>query len=200
MAAPSYKTTKRFLSTPIQKTYTFAGATLVVVIIFLVGAILPTFSTISRLQSEISERKYIESTLQKKLNDIDSLRQAYTQREQDLSFVDQLFPANSDYSLLMSNLEKIAQSYGFELQTWGIAEFAAGKKLKLSYSNLTPLEVQFDITGDKQQLVKLLDHLESLPEVPEITKIGYAPSGSSGELRVSIEMIVLRTNDTLTAN
>ena len=54
MAAPTYRQTmRRMLKSPMQKTFTFLGVSLIFIVILIMAAIRPTFNKISELRAEI---------------------------------------------------------------------------------------------------------------------------------------------------
>ncbi len=198
MAVPTYKKTiKRFMRTPKQKTYTFLGITLVVILIFLVGAILPTLSTISEIRGEISERETVDAQLQEKINAMQALQTAHLEKQEDLELVDVFFPEDSDYSLLMANLERISQKYGYDLNSVQISGQEEGKQKEESeYRGMEVVEVQISVTGSKTGMSNLLSHLENLPVVPQITRVSFMPDeDENSDIHLVVNMTIHRMSN-----
>ncbi len=201
MAVVTYKDTmKRFLQSPMRKTYSFAGVTLIVVAIFLFGAIRPTLVTISRLRTEIKERESIDQILQYKLNTLQALSVDYTEREDNLSFIDDLYPSNSDFSILMANLERITSKYEFTLQSLQIGneDDANAEQEALADPNaLSQVQARMIVEGSRNRLVELVDHIENLPEVPDVERVTFSPSDNedlSSAVHATIEFYVYKVN------
>ena len=192
MAVVSYKDTmKRLLRTPMQKTFTFLGVTLIVLIVFIMGAIRPTLNTISELNNEIKIKKEVNDDLQTKINNLQSLQNVYQEREDELSSIDVYFPQNSDYSLILASLEKICSTYGFELNSLSVSvvdlEDTSGK----SYSGMGQVEVGLRVSGRRANVTELIEHVEGLPIIPNVRRVSFSPSEQeeeSGWVQVSVDM------------
>ncbi|MDD3661734.1 MAG: type 4a pilus biogenesis protein PilO [Candidatus Dojkabacteria bacterium] len=196
MAVVSYKDTmRRLLKSPMRKTFTFLGVTLIVLVIFLMGAIKPTLSTISRLKGEIRDRENVNEQMQTKINNIQALQEVYLSREEDFSIIPVYFPSDSDYSLLMASLEKVVNAYGFELSSLRIAvdeiERASG-----TYPGMSRVNVSLNVSGQKVNVVDLVEHLESLPVMPNLLSLSISPKSSEGigsQVDMTISMYIFKT-------
>ncbi|MBN2101103.1 hypothetical protein JW710_04425 [Candidatus Dojkabacteria bacterium] len=196
MAVVSYKDTlQRLLRSPRRKTYTMLGATLVIILVFLLGAIRPTISTISKLRGEIKTRRSVNSALQTKINNLQTLQDIYYEKQDDLEFIDDYYPANSDYSLLMANLERIANSYDFEvilIHVTSAGESNVGESV--DYTGMERMEMRMVVEGDRNDLSALVRHIENLPVVPELARIAMSPTGAEGTtfVRCTIDMFMYK--------
>ena len=167
---PTIRRARESLST---KTYTFAGITLITVLVFLLGAISPTLSAISRIQNEVKEKEIIDDQLQNKINILTDLQNSVIEYEDDLEIIDTYFPLNSDHSVLMAGLERITTSYGFQMVSLSI-KVNDGDEATDAYSGMRLVEVKVVGSGPRSQVSNLLEHFENMPVVPEITKVSYA--------------------------
>lgn len=167
---------RRFMASPRRKTYTFLGITLILVLVFLLGAIRPTLATISSLRGEISERESVSEDLQAKINTLQDLQDDYLANQEAIESINYLFPEDSDYSFLMASLEKISRSYGFELITVQVAVDEKSIKTNQSkYSGMNLVQGRVVVIGDRDDLGTLIEHIEDLPMVPNITKVSFSP-------------------------
>lgn len=196
MAVVSYKdTVNRVLKNPMRKTFTFLGVTLIMIVVFLMGAIKPTISTIRSLQAEIKARQIVDSQLQTKLNNIQTLQTEYREKKNDLEVIDLYFPANSDYSLVMASFEKITERYGFTMDTLSISP-SKSNSVSSEYSGMEPVYIRMMVTGRVDDITKLIKHFEGLPIVPNIQSVAFSPqdaSSNNGLVSVSISMFVYKT-------
>ena len=93
MAVVPYKdTVSRLAKSPMQKTFTFLGVTLIVVIIFLMGAIKPTMVKISSIAAEIKTKTDVNEQLQAKITNLQQLQEQYESKKDDLTVIDYFFP------------------------------------------------------------------------------------------------------------
>lgn len=190
MAVAPYKDTmKRFLGTPREKTYTFLGVTLIVVLVLLLGAVRPTLTTISKLRGEIKERQNVNNQMQDKLNTLQEVQDDYFQKEEDLEFIQIFYPKDADYSLLMANFERIAKSYGYDLlsvrleaarvEDWEVEESS-------EYPGMEVVESRIHVVGELSELVNLLEHLENLPSVPDVNRVIFNPVEDEGVVQIDV--------------
>lgn len=189
MAVVPYKdTVKRYLNTPQKKAYTFLGFTLILVLVLLFGAIRPTVVTITKLRSEIKQRENINMQLQDKLNVLQNLQKDYNRLKDDIDKLNYYFPEDSDYSLLMANIEQIVKSYGFELERIQIESSEEFEDTPDNYDEMNLVEGRLAVVGKQEDLADMLEHLEGLPVFMEIGRISFAPEESDGieQLNISI--------------
>lgn len=196
MAVASYKDTMdRMLTNPMRKTFTFLGVTLLIVIVFLMGAIRPTITTISRLRREIDVRTEVDADLQTKINNLQTLRAEYESKKESLSAIDTFFPADSDYSLVMASLEQVTAKYGYTMDSLHISADKNSAK-KSDYQSMEMVTIRLSAQGRKSNIVKLLQHIEHLPIIPSIRRITFSPAESNQDpswIRVSVDMYAYKT-------
>ncbi|MBN1618113.1 type 4a pilus biogenesis protein PilO [Candidatus Dojkabacteria bacterium] len=188
MAVVTYRESlRRFLENPQRRTYSFLGFTLVLVLIFLIGAIRPTVATISSLYSEIKEREQVDAALQAKLNSIQSLQTDYLESQDELSFLDVFFPENGDYSLFLASVEKVGNTYGFKSKNIAIESGSDTFSNTSLYSDMETVSVSISATGPFSNITEYVAHLENLPTIPDITSVSFIPGR---EDPTSVEIII----------
>lgn len=193
MAVVSYKdTARRMLRTPMRKTFTMLGFTLVALIFFIMGAIRPTLKTISKLRAEIKEREQANEQLQEKIDTINELQSKYGEMETDLEVIELYFPPDMDYSLVMASLESVTKRYGFRMNNLSISE---DENKTSKFKNMGYVGFSTSVTGRLSNLIKLLKHLEGMPVIPNMLAVSYSPTDQEDdtELDVSIRMSLYRT-------
>lgn len=185
-------TIRRARESKSTKTYTFLGVTLAIVLVFLLGAIRPTLSAISEINNEVKEKERVDSQLQQKINSLTELQNSFSDYEENLEILDAYFPTDMDYSIVMAGLERITSSWGFEMSSLSIKPDE--NEQNSEYSGMEPVILRISINGPKSQIVELLDHLESLPVVPEITSVSYSLDESyrTGFVSLSITMNIYK--------
>jgi Tfp pilus assembly protein PilO len=202
MAVVTYKDTmNRILKSPMRKTFTFLGISLMVIAIFLLGAVKPTLSTIRRLQSEVRVRENIDEELQTKLSNIQTLQHEYDASKDELEVIDLYFPSNTDYSLVLASLEKVTERYGFTLDRMNVNNTTSKSSVARHYPGLVPVQMSLYVKGRSEDITSLVKHLEGLPIVPNIQSVSFsgeteAGSTDGGDVRVTIVMQVYQTTIT----
>jgi len=196
MAVVSYKDTmSRLLKSPMHKTFTFLGLTLISVLIFLMGAIKPTLATISQLNKEIKIRTEVNSDLQTKINNIETLQSVYLEKKEDLSVIDTFFPVDSDYSILMASLESVTAKYGFEMNSLHISVDTGASASASGYKNMERVDIRLATVGRRANLIRLIEHLEGLPVIPNVSRVTFSPVEDKSDasfVSVTIEMYVYK--------
>lgn len=201
MGVVSYKDTmKRVLKNPMRKTFSFLGVTLIVIVIFLLGALKPTMDTIKEIRAEIRAREEIDRTLQTKLNTIQSLQSKVKKRNKDLAVIEYYFPADSDYSLVLAGFEKITERYGFTMNRVSFSEPNNVSVRGNLYRDLEPVTVILNLVGEPKDVTRLLKHLEGLPIVPNVLMVSYSNNlstdGSAG-VPITIHLQIYRAKSLL---
>jgi Tfp pilus assembly protein PilO len=105
---PSYKAEKT------QK-FTTIFLTLTASIILGIFAINPTLSTIGNLQKQIDDDKFVESKLEEKINNLSILQEKYIPIQEDLPIIYSAVPKTTEMSLLIGQLQSIAQSSNIKI-------------------------------------------------------------------------------------
>lgn len=176
-----------------SQTYTFAGITLIAVLIFLLGAIRPTLSAISEIQNEVKEKERIDAQLQQKINVLTELQNSVTEYEDDLKIIETYFPSTSDYSVLMASMERITAAYGFQMNSLSIKVDDTGE-VESEYSGMSLVEVKIVGNGPRSQVVELIEHFENMAVIPEIAKVNYVLDESyrTGFVNLSVIMNIYK--------
>lgn len=192
----SRQTLRQMFRSPMQKTFTFLGFTLIIIIILLLTAIRPTFNKISTLRSDIRAKESVNEQLQTKLNNLNTLQEIYLEREDDLSVIELYFPSDMDYSLVMASLEKITEKYGYELVHISIVKAEKSRSSRGDYAGMEKVTISMTVSGDRADFKNLLSHLEESPIIPNIMNIRIDPVGlteTGGEIDATITMYVYKT-------
>ncbi|MFH1547465.1 MAG: hypothetical protein ABIC57_03190 [bacterium] len=189
----SSPTIRRVRDSISSKTYTFAGVTLVAVLIFLLGAIRPTLSAISRIQNEVKEKERIDAQLQNKINTLTELQETLGEYEDDLNIIETYFPSGSDYSILMASMERITASHGFEMSSLSIKQDETDETGDI-YTGMKSVEMKFSGNGPRTQVSNLLEHLENMVVIPDIPRISYVLDESyrTGFINLSVVMTIYK--------
>lgn len=175
------------------KTYSFAAFTIVVVIILLAGAIRPTLVKISEIQKEVNTKTITNKQLDNKIEALSKLSNEYAENRDSFATLPLVFPAQGNFSLLLSNIEEVAKENGFVLTS---INFGKTDNVKLDYQSLRPWIMKFSVSGSRANLIPFLARLEELPMYPTITKVNYSIDKESNQANsFSIEMTIYKLDD-----
>ncbi len=175
------------------KTYGFAAFTLFVVIILLVGAIRPTVLTITRINREIRDKSFLNEQLENKINNLANLGTQFSTISSDSENLPLIFPPEGNFSLFMANVEEISRSLGFTLS--GVS-FGKVDDYEVNLTTLAPLSARLNVTGNRQNLIRLLEALEAMPMFPIIRQVSYSiPENDTGLTNISIELVIYHVED-----
>lgn len=176
----------------------FGAFTAIVVIVLVAGAIIPSISTIIRLSGEIREKKVLLDNLVAKGNDLEKLARAYEDNGDTFKDLPLLFPANSDYSLIMANLEAICLENGFQLTSINFEADSAPTSEVPTTVVLVHRSVTINVLGTPTNLIALLKAIEKMPMFPEILSTSYSnKADSTGKIAYSIEILLYSVEDKL---
>lgn len=81
-------------------------------IFFILFAINPTLSTISKLRKELEDSKFVEQKLSQKINNLSSLSTGYQSIQKDIALIHDAIPLQPEAPLLVAQIQSIAQDSG----------------------------------------------------------------------------------------
>lgn len=179
-----------------KKSFGFSAFTIVAVIVLLLGAVQPTLLTISKIATEIDEKKATNTLLDSKIDALSNLGKEYNTGVKDsIKDISLIFPSRGDFSLLMINIDEICKRNGFILSSINFDKPDSDlvQATNASYSVLQPWKVTANVKGNKSNYVKLMTELEKLPNYPTISNTGYANQvDNTGLTNFSIDMLIYR--------
>lgn len=182
-----------------EKSYSFVVVTLIVVLVLVIFAIQPTLVTISRITTEIEQKKRISKELDTKIKAIASLSKQYNDETYGPMFSDLalLFPGQGDFSLMMANIYSLASKNGLELTNIGFdAPDTTFASKELNLDVLKPWKTVITVKGRRENLIPYLKELEQLPNYPAVDAISFANSADEqGNLMFSISLRIYKVDE-----
>ncbi len=155
-----------------KRSYTFFAFTIVATILLIVFAIKPTITTILRINREIKQKEYINQQLTSKISTLSSLQSKYLERKQDFRTLSLVFPADGNFSLLLSNIDSIVSRNGFVLSSVTFDEYEGNKAG--SSNVLSPKSMRINVKGKRANIINLLKEFEALPMYPIIDFVSFS--------------------------
>lgn len=177
------------------KTYGFAAFTLFVVVVLIIGAIRPTVLTISRISREIRDKTFLNDQLKTKIDSLATLSSQYSSISSDTENLPLIFPAEGNFSLFMANVEEISKGLGFTLNGISFGKLDL-EDIDINPNAVAPVSARLNVSGNRQNLIKLLESLESLPMYPTVRQVSYSiPEAGTAITNISIELVIYQVED-----
>jgi len=151
--------------------YIFASITIAVSIALIIGAIRPTIITMTRINTEISNKKETEQALADKITALTELDTQYIGLENDFENISLVFPTEGNFSLFMANIDAISSRNSYVLISLAFFEYKEENPLKTSV--IEPWSVRLSVEGKRENLINFLEDLESLPMYPVIESVTF---------------------------
>lgn len=163
-----YKDILPYLKKEKNKQYFTVILTLGASIFFALFAINPTLSTIIKLRKEVTDSKFVEEKLSKKINSLSSLSQQYQVIQKDIPYILDAIPQQPEAPILVAQIQSIAQDSTVELT-----------KLEVSPINLTSQPATksssfiFELTGKSsyENLQKFISSLINMQRIVSVDSI-----------------------------
>lgn len=153
-----------------EKAKKFMGIALTLLALSFFGlfAMSPTLSTIAKLRKEVTDSEFVNSQLEKKVEDINKLRLQYASLQNDLPIVFESLPKKADVPLLTAEIQSIAQDSNIrirKIQNFEVELFKNNKEINKRYYSYT-----LSITGsgtyeDISQFISTLTHMQRIVTV-----------------------------------
>ncbi len=164
-----------------KKSYIYLGITILISILLIVFALRPTITVITRINKEIKEKTALSRSLESKIKTLSALEQQYAESKKDLNNLELIFPADGNFSLLMSNIDSVVSRNGFALLSINFDDYK-GELFTSSTNVLLPKTIRMGLKGKEVNLVNLLRDMEALPMYPVIETVSFSTQKDSDGL------------------
>ena len=181
-----------------NKTIGYGLFTLAAIIVLLAGAVIPTVATITKIISEVEQKKVINEQLETKILALTALKKQYNSEVRDtLEDISLVYPNRGDFSLLVVNIDEISKRNGFTVDSIGFSEpSSSSSDTEVAYSLLIPWNVSLSVKGEKADIISLLSDLESMPTFSNIRGFTYNPTELAEEgTSFNIILEIYKVND-----
>jgi Tfp pilus assembly protein PilO len=159
--------------------YIFAGVTIFVSILLIIGAIKPTITTMTRIRAEISKKEDTEAALAEKISALSELDSQYIGLKNDFNNISLVFPTDGDFSLFMANIDAVSSRNSYILESLSFSEYKEENPLNTIV--IEPWSVKLTVAGNRANLINFLKDLESLPMYPVIESITFTEDSDTEE-------------------
>jgi len=144
---------------------------------FGIFAINPTLSTIAKLKKELSDTKFVDEQLAKKIDNLSSLQEKYNIVEKDIPIVLAAVPKNPQVPLLMGQIQTVAEEVGVEivnLQSFEVDFPSSSNDLK-KYSAFS---FSTGVQGNYENLTNFISTLSSMERVISLDTLSINRKGN----------------------
>lgn len=173
-----------------KRSYIYLGITIVISILLIIFALRPTITVITRINKEIKEKTALSKSLESKIQTLSILEQQYAESKKDLNNLELIFPADGNFSLLMSNIDSVVSRNGFALSSINFDDYK-GELFASSTNVLQPKTIRMGLKGREVNLVNLLRDMEALPMYPVVETVSFSTQkDSDGLVSFSISLRV----------
>ncbi len=177
--------------------------TLLTISFFIVFAIRPTANTIASLLSNINSQNEVKQKLDTKISDLSHARQIWTQEQTRLSLIDDALPTNPAPDLYLRQVEGLSASHNVSLVNYAVEQTTLyGEKPKVTQSlesespdkntsAIAKTRIAFTLSGQFNDLISVLNDLDSMRKLIQVDTISLAPKESgankgNGEILLKI--------------
>lgn len=158
-----------------EKTQKFTTIVLTIIasIVLIIFAVNPTLSTISNLQKQLSDNKFVEQKLEDKINNLTILQDKYSQIQPDIPVVLDAIPKNPAVVDLVSQVQSVAKDTDINLigfQTFQV-ETTQGLAIGKKYSSF---DFALSATGDYKSMVNFMNELVNIQRILTINNLSIS--------------------------
>lgn len=149
-------------------------------------AINPTLVTITELQKQLDESKFVYRSLTTKINNLSSLQQQYDTLSDDLSFVFDAIPQNPSAPSLIGQIEALADKQNIKITSLRVNKVELSKIIKPdkeSFSYTFALEAN----GEYSQLTNFTESLININRIIVVESISLIKDTRTNLLVLSIQ-------------
>lgn len=152
------------------KKYTFIILTLVASILLVVFALSPTISTISSLQKQLEDDKFVEQRLSEKINNLSLLQQAYANIQNDLPIVLSAVPEKSEAPVLLADIQALAKENNLILSNFQTLPVEISENAT-STKKFNSFDFNLNIKGEYQNMLNFLNELVNFQRITTVNNI-----------------------------
>ena len=154
--------------------------TLLALSFFGIFAINPTLSTITRLKKELEDSKFVDSQLQRKINNISLLQKSYAQIEDELFYVSDAIPTNSEAPLLAAQIQSLSEKTSVNIVSLQVFEIEITKKTQ-EKNEYSAFSFNVAAKGERESLLEFMSELGNMQRVVTLDILSLSNLGSGSE-------------------
>lgn len=161
--------------------YTMIILSLLTVSFFVVFAIRPTLKTIASLLAELREKREVYLKLEDKISSLTTAQANYKYVEADLHLLDESLPPETEFTLLMLQIEILGLENNVVLETESFDE------VSLHFDQEYKIQFSLDVSGSYQNLRQFLVALENLRRITVLQNVQLNQSDEDQIIKLDLE-------------
>jgi Tfp pilus assembly protein PilO len=168
--------------------FTTIVLTLTASMVLLIFAVNPTLSTISNLQKQLEDNRFVERQLEQKINNLSVLQQKYSEVQQDLPIVYDAVPKDPRVVTLVSEVQGIAQDSGLILTNFQTFEIETSQK-SIAGKKYSSYDFTASAEGSYENMKRFLDNLIGFQRIITINNMSITRQQTFGSsiLQLSVK-------------
>jgi Tfp pilus assembly protein PilO len=152
-------------------------------IFLLLFAISPTVSTIAKLNKQISDSKFVEGRLTKKISNLSSLSQSYNNISQDISVITDAIPQEPNAPILAALIQGAAKNSSAEITSINVSQIDLGSQ-PATLSSAFVFSVSAH--GSYDSLMNFINSISDMQRAVTIDSLHFTNGGSSSDIKAEI--------------
>lgn len=178
---------KPIVQLPIVKTYGSQIFTLLVMTIFIFYAIKPTVETILVLQKKLEDSDRILKQITQKTSNLAKAQQNYENLDPAIkSKIEAAIPSTVGLKSVIQTLEQAAQRYEASISALQLQPLVLETAAEQKAGSLSEIGFTFNIEGDYQKLLSLLQDLKGSDRLISIDNLSFSKVGEGTVLIMSL--------------
>ena len=178
---------KPFTKLPIVKTYGSTIFTFLVMMIFILFAIKPTFQTILILQKQLANSNQILDKLNQKTITLDKAKQNFENLDPNIkSKIAAAIPDASTLRSVIQVLEKAAADHDASVSALQIQPQVFETKISTGSGTISEIPFTFNATGEYKNIILLLEDLKASNRLIAIDNLSLSKLSEGTSLIISI--------------
>lgn len=181
-----YKTFAPFLKEEKTQKYSTLFLTLTALSLFGIFAINPTISTIVHLQKQLSDSKFVEKSLQEKIETLSKLQTEFVSLKEVIPVILKAIPEKPTVPLFAAQLQGVAQANNIEVTRLQIFQVELSKNTT-NQKNYGSFGFTLDIRGAQENLTSFLSSLIDFERIISIDSISFGSIKEKDSLQISLQ-------------
>jgi Tfp pilus assembly protein PilO len=164
--------------------YLFIILSITASIFFIIFAINPTLSTITKLKKQITDSKFVEAQLSEKINNLSILTQEYEQIKPDLPIILDAVPGSPQTPNLVGQIQSLAKQSSVNLTSVKVVSVNLNPQVSTRSSVFN-----FEVSGKSSydNLNSFVSNLLKMQRALTISSIQVSKSTANGEIDLALK-------------
>ncbi|HOU75716.1 MAG TPA: hypothetical protein PK957_01165 [Candidatus Dojkabacteria bacterium] len=189
---------KIFVSTPMQKSYTMLGITLLAIIIIISTVITPTLSIVAQRKSEITLLEQDLTFLNDRFETVSNLNSQYVGTtnqkgvSERLKIIEKYHPSNKNTITLINSIQKIAEKSGIEVNSINVSTALQSTAAEVENPYINQGSVTISVRAHSiSAILTFVSEFEKTAYYPSFSAVSISEEGGEGIYETSLSFKIL---------